>query len=117
MHHRLIYHIQRVIIYGFYEILEKDEDSTCQAKCKQCGKIVFIIKGSLVSSSYTSGLTSHFQNHPETYEEFLDKLKNTIVPDNKGLFNHFQAREKGVLLYLANLIQADGWKKAKETLY
>jgi hypothetical protein len=117
MHHRLICHIQRVIIYEFYEILETDEDSTCQAKCKQCGKIVFIIKGSLVTSSYTSGLTSHFQNHPETYEEFLDKLKNTIVPDNKSLFNHFQAREKGVLLYLANLIQADGWKKAKETLY
>ena len=63
------------IIYEFYEILETDEDSRCQAKCKQCGEIVLIIKGSHVTSSYTSGLTSHIRNRPETFEEFLDKLK------------------------------------------
>jgi hypothetical protein len=82
------------LIYDFYEISETDEDSSCQAKCKQCGKIIFIIKGSHVTSSYTSGLTSHIQNHPESFQEFLDKLKKTCVPDNKSIFDHFQAREK-----------------------
>ena len=81
------------LIYDFYEISETDEDCSRQAKCKQCGKIIFIIKGSHVTSSYTSGLTSHIQNHPESFQEFLDKLKDTIVPDNKSMFDHFQARE------------------------
>ena len=51
-----------------------------------------MIKGSHVTSSYTSGLTCHLQTHPVSFQEYIDQLKNTMTPDNKSKFEHFQAR-------------------------
>ena len=82
-----------------YDILEPEK----AAKCKQCGKVIFMIKGSHVTSSYTSGLTCHLQTHPVSFQEYLDQLKNTITPDNKTKFEHFQARNKLVFSRYENI--------------
>lgn len=76
------------VIFDYYDISELDNT----AKCKECGKVIFMIKGCHVTSSYTSGLTFHLPTHPVSFQEYLDKLKEKMVPDNKTKLEHFQAR-------------------------
>ena len=96
------------VLFEDYDILEP-------AKCKQCGKVIFMIKGSHVTSSYTSGLTCHLQTHPVNFQEYLDRLKNTITPDNKTKFEHFQARNNQFSLR-EHLIQTSVLMNAIEIL-
>lgn len=78
------------VIFEFYENLDTDK---YQVKCKECGKLIIVLKGSHVTSSYTSGLTFHLQTHPNLFQEYLDQLKLTMVPDNKTIHEHFKARD------------------------
>ena len=78
------------IIFKFYENIETDK---YQAICKECGKRIFVIEGSHVTSSYTSCLTFHLQTHPKLFQEYLDQLKFTILPDTKTIHEHFKARD------------------------
>ena len=78
------------LIFDFYEITDKD---IYEAKCKECKKLIFVMKGCHVSSSVTSGLTFHLRKHPDLFQEYLDKLKCTVAPDNKSIHDHFKARK------------------------
>ena len=82
----------KTFIYEFYEIFEVASDPRTEAKCKQCGESVFMMRGTVVSSSYTSGLVAHLQKHPGQWNLYLDRLKDTITPDNKTPRQHYQSR-------------------------
>ena len=75
-------------IFDHYDTSEVDNS----AKCKKCDKVIFMMKGCHVTSSYTSGLRLHLHTHPAGLQEYLDKLKEKLVPDNKTKFEHFQVR-------------------------
>ena len=81
----------KAVIFDFYEISETDE---YQAKCKECEKLIFMMKGCHVSSSFTSSLTFHLRKHPDSFQEYLDNLKCTLSPDTKSIHEHFKARNK-----------------------
>ena len=79
------------IIYEFYEIDELGVDPRKNAKCKECGEEIFVIVAKHVSSSYTSGLISHLQNHSNYWIQYLDLLKDTMSPDINTNYEHFQS--------------------------
>ena len=84
----------KTFIYEFYEIFEAANDPRTEAKCKQCGESVFMMRGTIASSSYTSGLVAHLKKHPGQWNKYLDRLKDTITPDNKTPRQHYQSRIK-----------------------
>ena len=81
-------------IFDFYETSEVETDPRVEAKCKHCGKHVFMMRGTHVSSSYTSGLVSHLRKHPDQWQKYLDHLKDTITPDNKTPRQHFISKTR-----------------------
>ena len=82
----------KTFVFDFYHFTESNSDPRIEAKCKHCGAMLFMMKGVQVSSSYTSGLVSHLQKHPNLWQDYLDLLKKTITPDSKTPRQHFQSR-------------------------
>ena len=81
-------------LFNFYEICESESDPRTGAKCKQCEKSVYMIRGVDVCSSYTFGLVTHLKKHPDQWQEYLDLLKESITPDTKTPRQHYQARTR-----------------------
>ena len=82
------------IIYNFFNITGEERNPKKVAICKNCKSHIRMIQGSNVNSSYTFGLTRHLQKHPLEWQQFLDQLGSTMMPDTKSIFEHYQTRTR-----------------------
>ena len=79
------------LLFSYYYIDRVNNGPIQTATCKLCEKVLNMISGSTVYSSYTFGLTFHLKTHPEEWVDYMGSLAGSMNPDSTRLkYEHFK---------------------------